>query len=115
MQRTQHFTSEEMACKCGCGVDKTEQSFLDKLEEARTIAGIPFPVNSGYRCPKHTQQSKNHGAGRAVDIACTDDRTRWIIVYSLIMAGFKRIGLAKTFIHADTMDQLGSAKAVWFY
>lgn len=115
MQLTDHFTRKEFDCKCGCGTPaKMDSEFMRMLEEARTIAGVPFVINSGYRCPLHKQKSMNH-FGNAADIACTNDRLRWIILHALIMAGFRRIGLNPAFIHADNMDRATAAKAAWFY
>ena len=93
-----------------------QPEFLDKIDEARRLAQIPFSINSGYRCPKHNKEvgstSDNHPSGRAADIKCTDGLSRFKIVESLIKAGFKRIGVAKTFIHADNMPKQTS---IWFY
>ena len=33
--------------------------FLDKLDEAREYAGIPFIINSAYRSPSHPESIKN--------------------------------------------------------
>ena len=51
--------------------------------------------------------------GVACDIHCVDSHSRQIIVNALIQAGFTRIGIAKTFVHADT-DQFKN-DALWLY
>ncbi|MFH2000720.1 MAG: peptidase M15, partial [Planctomycetota bacterium] len=56
--------------------------------------------------------SKNHTSGKAADIKATDGPTRGKILKGLYRAGFQRIGVAKDFIHADSMDEVESA---WFY
>jgi hypothetical protein len=48
----QHFNIEEFACHC-CGKIAMDEAFLARLEKAREIAGVPFKITSGYRCPKH--------------------------------------------------------------
>ena len=48
----------------------------------------------------------------AVDIACDDSVTRQKIVSGLIKAGFTRIGISKTFIHADNDLK---TDAIWLY
>jgi len=112
-----HFQPSEFTCKCGCGGNKMQSAFLEVLDKARELAGVPFKINSGYRCEKHNKEvgstSRNHTSGNAADIACTDGPTRFKIVRGLIAAGFKRIGVAKTFIHADCVE--GGPTSIWFY
>lgn len=112
-----HFQPSEFTCKCGCGGNKMQSAFLEVLDKARELAGVPFKINSGYRCEKHNRAvgstSKNHTSGCASDISCTDGLSRFKIVKALIDAGFKRIGVAKTFIHADCVE--GSPASIWFY
>lgn len=112
-----YFRIEEFACKC-CKENKINPELLKRLDIARGLAGIPFRINSGYRCVKHNSSvggSKNssHIRGLAADISCTTDSQRWIIVKALIDAGFTRIGIAKTFIHVDIDNTKGFA--CWLY
>lgn len=113
---SKYFTKEEMSCKCGCGNCSVDSLFLAKLDEAREIAGVPFIITSGVRCPHHNAEvgstSRNHVEGKAADIRAVDGPTRGKILEGLYRAGFKRIGIAKTFIHADTMDKVESC---WLY
>jgi zinc D-Ala-D-Ala carboxypeptidase len=109
-----YFKESEFACRC-CGVAKMQQSTIDKLIKAREIAGIPFVINSGYRCEAHNASvgGKSEGAhtsGYAVDIKATDSRSRFLILDAVLKAGFNRIGIAKTFIHIDN-----DPKVVWEY
>jgi uncharacterized protein YcbK (DUF882 family) len=93
-------------------------AFLDVLDRAREIAGIPFIINSAYRSPDHPESIKNptssHIKGLAVDIKVTDSRTRSIILTALIAAGLTRIGIADRFIHVD-MDFEKSQNVIWTY
>ena len=95
-----------------------DANFLHKLDKARSIAGLPFKINSAYRSPEHPLSIKNpsssHIKGLAVDISAKDSRTRFIIVDALIKAGFNRIGIADTFINVD-MDLDKSNKVIWTY
>ena len=95
-----------------------DSGFLTKLEEARAIAGIPFRITSGYRSKEHNEQvggvpNSSHLIGVAADIAVNSGHDRYVILNALIRAGFKRIGVAKTFIHCDTDDS--KPNSVWTY
>jgi uncharacterized protein YcbK (DUF882 family) len=111
-----NFTLDEFTCKCGCGRNNMDKDFLKRLDLARDLAGVPFSINSGCRCPEHNNcvgsTSINHVEGKAADIKATDGHTRIKILEGLIKAGFKRIGIHKTFIHADSMDQ---PESLWLY
>jgi len=100
-----HFKRSEFTCKCGCGENKISDNLLYALDKAREFAKIPFVVTSGYRCENHPESKKNptssHIKGLAVDIKCTDSNTRAIIMDALVFADFERLGLHKSFIHAD--------------
>ena len=92
--------------------------FLDKLDEAREYAGIPFIINSAYRSPEHKESIKNptssHIKGLAVDIKAKDSITRFKVLDALIAVGFNRIGIAGTFIHVD-LDLDKSQNVIWTY
>lgn len=101
-----------------------DRDFLEQLDIAREIAGIPFRITSGYRIEadierlekagyKVSKQS-SHLKGLAVDIACGNSSERYIIIDSLLKAGFHRIGIAKTFIHVDD-DPDKPANVIWSY
>lgn len=113
-----YFKLEEFACKC-CGKTIMDNEFLAKLDLAREYAGTSFQIMSGYRCPAHNKAvgstSKNHVNGKAADIVATVGPQRGMILRGLIKAGFKRIGIGKTFIHADIMDNEGSPESCWLY
>ncbi len=93
-------------------------NFIYKLEHARELAGIPFRITSGYRTKERNQQvggvsNSSHLIGVAADIAIGSGNERYIVLNALIKAGFKRIGVAKTFIHCDTDDS--KPNSVWTY
>ena|SRR6056300_260691 len=95
-----------------------DTDFLSKLEEAREIAGLPFRITSGYRTKDHNQEvggvpNSSHLIGVASDIAVSSGSERYTILNALIKAGFKRIGVAKTFIHCDTDPN--KPNSVWTY
>ena len=93
--------------------------FLQRLDDAREIASIPFKINSGYRTKERNElvggkPQSSHLIGKASDIAVKDSRERWIILDALIKAGFNRIGIADTFIHVDS-DGDKSPNVIWTY
>jgi uncharacterized protein YcbK (DUF882 family) len=89
------------------------------LDQARGLAGVPFVLNSAWRCYKHNEfvggsEESSHLFGMAVDIACTTSRNRFKILQALISAGFTRIGIHENFIHVD-IDGTKDAEVMWMY
>jgi len=112
------FKNEEFNCSC-CNDHHMDFDTIDMLITARGFAGVPFVITSAWRCEKHNKavggkKESAHIYGKAVDISAIDSRSRFKIVYGLINAGFTRIGIGKTFIHADT-DHNKDAEVVWLY
>jgi len=114
-----YFSLSEFDCPSLPNSGKNmDVQFLSKLEEAREIAGIPFKINSGYRTKERNQEvggvsNSSHLSGVAADIAVGSGNERYIILNALIRAGFKRLGVAKTFIHCDTDSS--KSNSVWTY
>jgi len=103
-----HFQTQEFLCRCGCGqgLEHMDRELLDKLEEARQRAGIPFVLTSAFRCEAHNRavggvDDSAHTKGMAVDIRCRDSRSRFVMLRALMGAGFHRIELAPTWLHVD--------------
>tara|TARA_R110000737_G_scaffold13151_2_gene29112 strand:+ start:184 stop:507 length:324 start_codon:yes stop_codon:yes gene_type:complete len=98
--------------------DNMDEEFLERLDQARAFADIPFIINSAYRSPNHPLSVKNpsssHIKGLAVDIKATDNATRFKIIEALISVGFTRIGIADTFIHVD-LDFEKRQDIIWTY
>ena len=98
--------------------DNMDEEFLQRLDQARAFADIPFIINSAYRSPNHPLSIKNpsssHIKGLAVDIKATDNATRFKIIDALLFVGFKRIGIADTFIHVD-IDYGKRQDIIWTY
>ena len=95
-----------------------KKEFLEMIDEARNVAGIPFKINSGFRTKKHNEivggrVGSSHLAGGAADIHCANSGSRIKIVNALVAAGFNRIGIAKTFIHCD--NDITKEPALWLY
>lgn len=102
-----------LACPC-CGRADLSMDLMTRVDDARGVAGCPFHINSGYRCPDHDKDvyfeevavgtyrpTSSHIKGLALDISAKDDKTRYLIVMSLMRCGFDRIGIARSFVHVD--------------
>ena len=101
-----HFQPSEFACKCGCGSSNMDPGILEKLDYARGLAGTAFIINSANRCSAHNAKvggtgNSSHLHGYAVDIRIRSSIDRWDILNALLTAGFTRLGIYPTFIHAD--------------
>ena len=112
------FQPFEFTCRCGCGFLNVTEELLDKLYEARRLAGIPFPISSGSRCPKHNAnvtkaKDSAHPDGLAVDMTARLMVQRWTILDALFEVEFPRIGLHPSFIHVDICNR--RPQGVFFY
>lgn len=105
-------------CTPPCEVKDMNEDFLVKLLLAQKIYGKKFKINCGYRSvawdkKKGRNGLSSHCKGRAVDISCPYHNERLYIIHSLQLAGFARIGIAKTFIHVD--DDPEKNPSMWLY
>lgn len=122
-----YFNSEEFDSPDlpNSGAANMDGDFLQKLDNARHIAGIAFKINSGYRTKEHHEAiyrrlgkeptKSAHLIGKAADIHCADSKSRFIILSALLDAGFTRIGISSTFIHCDTAEKGKSQQVIWTY
>ncbi len=121
-----YFKVNEFACQCESCQQKGGTGFnmnskvVDRLDQAREIAGCPFVITSGYRCKEHNAKvgrvGSSHCRGLAVDIAYNGSRQLYQILNALLMVGFCRIGISQRskFIHAD-MDIAKAQNVIWQY
>lgn len=120
MITARYFAEDEFRrCTPACSLQDMDQRTMDRLDHARDLAGIPFILNSAYRSSawdleKGRTGSGAHTRGRAVDIRCRTNATRLKVVVALLAAGFSRIGIADTFIHADD-DETLTQDIIWLY
>ncbi len=110
------YTEFDSPDEVGSG-KKMHPKLLVMLDMVRDKFDKPIHITSGYRTVEHNArvggtENSSHLKGMAVDIACADSVTRQKIVSGLIKAGFTRIGISKTFIHADNDTK---TDAIWLY
>ena len=120
-----YFKLSEFDCPFeeGSG-SKMKPEFLEKLDQARGLAGIPFKITSGYRTKEYNEdlikrgykasRNSSHLKALASDISVKDSKSRFIVFNSLLLAGFTRIGIADTFIHVD-LDTDKTQNVIWTY
>lgn len=123
-QRTKNFSDREFECSC-CGqlnISATWIKFIEKLQEARDQAQVPFTINSGARCAKHNQavggkRDSSHlitEFNLAADIKTQNSHVRHRILRSVYAVGFDRVGIGQNFIHVD-MDYSKAQGVTWVY
>ncbi len=100
----------------GCNMS---QEILSMLDAARKIYGKPMRITSGFRTKTHNKKvggvkSSSHLKGLAADIACSESIDRFDMIKALLEVGFKRLGVAGTFIHVD-IDKDKSQNVIWTY
>ena len=114
-----YFKRSEFTCNGVDCFDMVNKESLIKLDNARELANTPFKINSSWR-DEYTnldaggKPNSAHLRGKAFDISCTTSHNRLKIVKALLDAGFTRIGIAKTFIHADDDTELPQ-EVMWLY
>lgn len=113
-----YFKEEEFRCPC-CGKVKVSRLLLENLDRMREIYKKPIIISSGYRCRKHNKEvggktTSAHLKGMAADILCPSNEDRYLLVGAAILAGFRRIGIGKRFIHVD-VDYSKPYPRIWLY
>jgi len=141
---TDHYSTDELACKCGCGLGMLpghyEPTWLEFLELRRCILDRPSVITSGFRCEAHNAavggvNNSAHLRG-AVDERVEGGWMRWEAVLASVLAfcvtdgemdedeahrlyGRMRsrgggVGVAKTFVHVDR-DLVKPRPSLWSY
>lgn len=120
MVTARYFKEAEFKkCTPSCSLQDMQQHTMDKLDKARECAGIPFVLNSAFRPvsweKKHGRSGDGaHPHGCGVDIRCNSSANRMKIIKGLLDAGFTRIGIGETYIHADD-DATKAQNVIWHY
>jgi len=102
----------------GSGEAHMDPEFLEMLDKARIISGVPYNITSGFRTEAHNRSvggspTSSHRDGYAADIGYSSKKEALRIIQGLVRAGFRRIGMANTFIHVD--NDPNKPEAYWGY
>ncbi len=92
-----------------------EPILVEKLDQARGFAKVPFIITSGKRTKEQNEAvggapNSAHLRGLAVDLRCTGSNTRFKMISALILAGFRRIVVysGDGHVHVDVDESLPS-------
>lgn len=101
-----NFAAWEFLCP-DCKREFMNRRFIMRLMLSRGIAGIPYVIGSGWRCPVRNAavggvEDSSHLPGLAADVIATTSRERFIIINASLRAGFRRIGVSRYYVHLDT-------------
>jgi hypothetical protein len=101
-QLTPNFTSDELACKCGCGFGENAgdyaPGFLDFLQLIREILGRALHPTSGARCTAHNSAVGGvplsaHTRAAASDLSASNGYDRHSIIVAYVLALLVRAGV----------------------
>lgn len=107
MKLSEHFNSNEFACKDGCGANQVETKLIEILEEVRLHFGKPVIIMSGRRCEIHNKRvggaaKSQHLYGTAADIKVKDVAPKTVADYlESKYPDSYGVGRYKTFTHID--------------
>ncbi len=124
---SEHFSVEEMACRCGCGLGREVCDFdprlIEAIEAVHYKANLPMRVTSGARCRGHNIAEGGHEKsahivdsthqGQAIDFMIYDNNYRAIFLDAIYSVGFPGVGIAKGFMHIDVRPRL--RRQCWTY
>lgn len=129
MKRWRYFELSEFACQgqdCCGGESRMDHDFVHLLDHMRHQTGFPWPISSGYRCPRHNSRVSRtgltgpHTTGRAVDVrvfgAQAHEITRIALLNGITGLGSKQHGDTR-YLHLDNLTQADGfpRPMIWTY
>ena len=120
-----NFSSEEFACRCGCGLKfDVDEALLDLLQYVRDELGEALKILSGCRCRSHNSNTVGAASNSwhvprdslmgppvlyAADVSYADEKMRTpeniLRLYAYLSQGkAKGLGLYRNRCHADTRN-----------
>lgn len=106
-------------CVPACSVDDFNPKLVERIIMAQKMCGQQFVITSGFRSQSYERSkgrkgSSSHCKGLAADFSAVNSHLRYKIVAGLLLSGFPRIGIGKTFIHAD-IDETKAHPIIFHY
>ncbi|WP_447875352.1 D-Ala-D-Ala carboxypeptidase family metallohydrolase [Serratia fonticola] len=104
---SEHFSSNEFACRCGCGACEVSPELITVLEDVRAHFNAPVTIVSGRRCTAHNAKvggakSSQHLLGTAADIQVKGVQPAAVATYfEGKYPGRYGVGRYATFTHID--------------
>ena len=93
---------------------------ISMIDKARGLSNTPYKITSGYRSPEQNKKvggvsNSSHTKGLAVDLACTDNIKRTLILKGLYNCGSDLfIEICKSHIHIDIDKSIHKlAQTMW--
>lgn len=122
MSTTSKFDSEKIdlsSCVPKCELSDISSLLLSAIRSAQKMCGFTFTITSAFRSKswelsKGRNGSSSHTKGLAVDISARDSHARYKILLALGFVGVPRLGVGKTFIHAD-IDETKAHPIIFHY
>lgn len=123
----EHFTLEELSCRCGCGQMKMSADFMEKIVKLRKMYGAALPVNSAYRCPAHNAKVSNtgldgpHTTGHAMDLGIKGKEMLDVLDCARRLGGFTGFGINQKgphrgrFLHLDDLIEPEETPRPWVW
>jgi hypothetical protein len=110
-----------MACKCGCGENRMTQALIDKIEQLRTLVGMPISIDRGVSCVEHNAAVGGAADSEHLPIAYASDDVAAMPeedFFTQAITIFHRVGLyfQNGLIHADMkVDANGNPIRLFWY
>lgn len=103
----------------GSGEKYMCETLIQMLDEVRKEYGKPMRINSGYRSKSQNlmvggKKDSSHLRGYAADISVKNSVDRFHLIWLFMKYNFRRVGVAKTFIHVD-VDPDKPQEVMWLY
>lgn len=111
MKLSEHFTTDELNCKCGCGQTVLPE-LVAALEKLRAEYGKPIVVSSGRRCVSHNRavggaRQSRHVLGEAADCHVPAENLLELYRAAIWVPEIRGIGIYPgRFIHVDIRPKL---------
>lgn len=105
-------------CKHG-SIGDFDIDLITALMRLEAHLRVKLNYNSGYRCNECNEKAggaKNsaHLRGRAVDVAISGSRERYLVLKAALELGFRRVGVGKGILHLD-IDTSLDQDVIWLY